>query len=37
MGLDDRGGAVRAAAQLGQDFQVFKVATARSPQARMWA
>lgn len=36
-GLHDRGGAVRTAAQPGQDLQVFKVATARSPQARMRA
>jgi hypothetical protein len=34
-GLHDRGGPGRAAAQLGQDLQVLRVETARSPPARM--
>ena len=34
-GLHDRGGAAWTAAQLDQDFQVLRVALARSPQARM--
>jgi hypothetical protein len=36
-GLNDRGGAAAAAAQLGQMFQPLSVATARSPMPRIRA
>jgi hypothetical protein len=36
-GLHDRGRAAGAAAKLGQDFQVSRVALARSPRARILA